>query len=247
MKVTSRIIASAALLTTLAGCGKNATQNSSMELKVYSVPAAQTADLANALNESLSALKARASVAMQGKVLVYAPGDAQTSIGAAIDDLAKSTPVSPAVQPPLRVSFWMINAQPGSGTDDAALAPMSSMLDALRVAMGPHHFNLMESVSGVSSGSMSSIATGSGHDFRFKTERTDQGVRFFIFYGNESSSMADKAELRSLDVQVIAQLGQYQVLASTMAAASDGTKTSADAPATLRLLVARVETASPEK
>jgi hypothetical protein len=246
MKILSKTVISAAVLMTLVGCRNSPAQNSPMELRVYSVPAARTADLARALNDSLSTLKAHASVAMPGKVLVYAPHDTQTSIGTAIDDLAKSTPASPAGQPPLSVSFWMIDAKPGAGEDDPALAPMRSLLDALRVAMGPHHFSLMESVSGVSSDAISLIRT-TGHDFQFRTIQNNEGIRLVVNYSNYDSSPKNQADIGSMQTEMTAQLGQYEVLARTMAETPNNAQPTEASSPTLRLLVARVDATDPKK
>lgn len=247
MKIVPRHIAVTALLVALTGCRNNTVQGSTMELKVYSVPPAQTEDLTRALNGSLITTKAHASVAMPGKILVYAPHETQASVGAAIDDLAKSTPAPPATQTPLRVSFWMIDAHPGPGPDDPALAPMSDLLDGLRVAMGAQHFNLTENVSGISSEAMSQIRTGGGQDFQFRTVQTGHDIQFALNYQDLSGQHPGHADIGSIQTQMTAKLGQYEVLARTMTTATDGTRPADSAPHPLRLLVARVDAANPAK
>lgn len=236
MKRSLRLAASSTLLLALAACqgsgGSNA-QDIPMELKAYSVPNEQTADLVKALNQSLSEQKARASTAMPGKILVYAPRDTQGSIGTVIDELSKSAPARPT-EAPLQLHFWMIEAQPGLGNDDPALVPLSDTLKALRVSLGPQHFSLVESVSGQSSGS-GTLMIGNAHVYQFKGHVGDGGIHLDLGYQDQTSHGLG---IQSLQVELTVQPGQYVVLAQAQPAGMGPVV----APQASRFLIARVDT-----
>ena len=239
MKRSLRLVAGPTLLLALAACHSstgNSTQDTPMELKAYSVPNQQTADLVKALNQSLSEQKAHASTAMPGKILVYAPRDTQESIGTVIDELSKSAPAKP-VETPLQVHFWMIEAEPGAGNDDPALLPLSDTLKALRASLGPQHFNLVESVSGQSSGS-GALIIGNGHVYEFNGHVNDSGIHLDLNYQDQVSHGLG---IQSLRVELTVQTGQYAVLGQAQAAGNGA----GAAPQAARFLIARVDALKP--
>lgn len=221
-----------------------------MEMKVYDVPAAQTGRLAAALG---GALGQRASVTdpAPGKLLVYAPRDAQASIAAALERLAK-TPPTEASPTEVNLRFWVVDAQAGAGPDDPALEPLAATLDTLRKTMGPLRFRLdQEAASLAASNQSGRIATSTGtgpRSFGFAVGAAEaNGVPLSLDYEDDGRS-----GLRQLKTEVGARFGEYLVLAQgpgVCAAPFDATKsasadTCADKPA-LRLLIVRVDRIEP--
>lgn len=245
-----RFVAIFALVCTLAACqapsnGNAGSASAPMELKIYTVPAAQTGQLAGALGSALGK-KANVTTPAPGKLLVYAPRDAQASIGAALGSLGKATPASAgATQVNLR--FWIVDAQTGAGANDAALKPLSATLATLRQTLGPMHFQLEQAAAGVgSSGHSGSIATatpaGYQRTFDFRIgPATAQGVELTLDYQD-----AGPAGLRRFNTQVGAHFGDYLVLAQAPGACpvvlTSGKPTTScpDVPA-LQLLIVRVD------
>ncbi len=240
MKHLPRYAAGTALLLALTACQSDSgAPDASMELKIYAVPGKHTTQIVNALNNSLASEKAHAAVALQGKVLVYAPRQAQASIGKAIEEMAESTP-DKTVDPLYRANFWTIDAQPGAGSDDPALAPLADTLKALHAAMGPQHFSLVEAVSEQSSG-FGSIMTASGHTYQYDYQSRDnakeQGIYLTLNYESHSSQASG---IGALHAGLTVKPGQYVVLAQAPNAAwATGT------PGATRLLVARMDAVDP--
>lgn len=222
----------------------------SMEMKVYAVPASQTGRLAMAL---AGALGSRASVTdpAPGKLLVYAPRDAQASIADALESLSKA-PASDATPTQVNLRFWVVDAQTGAGTDDPALKPLSATLDTLRQTMGPLHFRLAQEAASLAASNQSgtiatSTATGP-RSFGFAVGAAEaQGVPLSLNYEDPGRS-----GLRQLKTEVSARFGEYLVLGQgpgvcaapfvdTGPAPAD---TCAEKPA-LRLLIIRVDRIEP--
>jgi len=222
----------------------------SMEMKVYTVPAAQTGRLAAALG---GALGGRASVSdpAPGKLLVYAPRDAQASIATALDRLAKA-PGSEAIHTQVNLRFWVVDAQPGAAADDPALKPLSATLDTLRRTMGPMHFRLDQEAASLAASNQSgmiSTRTATGpRSFGFAVGAADaHGVSLSLNYEDPGRS-----GLRQLKTEVGARFGEYLVLGRGPGACSvpfgdtgpASADTCAEKPA-LRLLIVRVDRIEP--
>jgi len=221
-----------------------------MEMKVYEVPAAQTGRMAAAL---AGALGQRASVTdpAPGKLLVYAPRDAQASIAIALESLAKAAPVD-ATPAQVNLHFWVVDAQAGAGPDDPELKPLSATLDTLRRTMGPLHFRLDQGAASLAASNQSGkIATGTATGprvFGFAIGAAGaNGVPLSLDYQDEGRS-----GLRRLATEVGARFGEYLVLAQgpgVCSAPPDATRpgpahSCADKPA-LRLLIVRVDRIDP--
>jgi hypothetical protein len=251
MKHAFRLVAGTTLLAlgaALGGChapdpsGKAAEP---MELKMYSVPAAQSENLRNALTLAM-ANKASVSQSGPGLLLVYAPRDAQASIGTAIKALGEATPKQ---APPVQVSvhFWVVDGEPGAGEDDPALKDLAGSLASLRQTMGPLHFHLDQAATsvGISNASVD-LTTADGpyqRAFDFRVGAVDGNTaRLQLGYQD-----AGNRGLGKLHTEIDATFGQYLVLASAPGACRTGpngdvpnSTTCPDKPA-LRLLVVRAD------
>lgn len=250
MKLGCRWSAVLVAMFTLVACRGPAdaqgTRDVSMEMKVYAVPATQTGRLAAAL---AGVLGSRASVTdpAPGKLLVYAPRDAQASIAAALESLAK-TPATEAAPTQVNLRFWVVDAQAGAGPDDPALKPLATTLDALRQTMGPLHFRLDQVAASLAasneSGAIGTSTEAGPRSFGFAVGAVEaHGVTLSLDYQD-----AGRSGLRQLKTEVGARFGEYLVLAqgpgvcatpfeATGPAAAD---TCGDKPA-LRLLIVRVD------
>lgn len=253
MKRTLQLIASSALLLALTACrapdhGHTAQAAAPMELKIYAVPPEQTGKLGEALGNALGKM-ANVTMPAPGKLLVYAPRDAQVSIDAAIASLGQSaSPEQASAQVNLR--FWVVDAETGPGTDDPTLKPLSATLDSVRQSMGPLHFQLDQAVAAMASvGHNSTIrtATDGGYprafDFNVNTVNGNTINLFLLYDDNGQSGLAQ------FKTQIDTQSGQYQVLAQApgaCAAALPG-KTAPPCPVkpALRLLIVRADRLNP--
>jgi hypothetical protein len=207
-----------------------ARSNARMELKIYEVPPQRTNDLRNALNATISSKSIRVTTAAPGKLMVYAPRGTQESIDTVIAELVKAAPddVVPAT---LQVHFWIVDAVPGAGNDDPALAPLAGTLETLRKSHGPLHFTLKESISAAATLDRETLVdTGKERFFQF-TARAGQAGAI-----NLSAKYVDNRSLgiRSINTTVAMKPAQYVVLVQ----APDGAVPS---PGTMRLLVVRVD------
>lgn len=246
MKRLFQLVAGAALLAigaTLTACHAPASSGApdaeAMELKLYDVPAAQSDALRSALAKAM-ANKASVSQAAPGQLLVYAPGDAQASIGAAIKALGKATPApAPSVQ--LRVNFWVVDGVPGSGTDDPSLKDLAGSLATLRQTMGPLHFHLEQAATLIgTSDDENTLATGNGAQtsiFRTRISAIHGDTAHLKLNYDDGNGSG----LRALDTRIDASMGQYLVLAQAPGACAATAPASCPDKPTLRVLVIRVD------
>lgn len=249
MKHTIQWIAGATLLLALSACGSpsdhQATQGSApMELKIYTVPPSQTGTLSVSLASAFQKM-ATITVPAPGKLLVYAPRDAQSSIGDAITSLGKSVASEPAAAQ-VDLHIWIVDAVAGPGSDDAALKPLDTALESVRKSMGPLHFQLDQAVSAITSvGPDGSIKTatdgGYPRSFGFQVTATHGNtIQLALSYDDNGQS-----GLSQLDTHIGINSGQYVVLAQApgaCAAALPG-KTAPPCPQkpALRLLIVRAD------
>lgn len=220
MKHVARL-ATLALLPILAAChpSDGGHASSSMTLKMYEVPPAQTSELINSLDKVLSK-DAYVSGAGPGKLLVYAPADAQASIESAIAALRDSTPAH-ATPVQVELHAWIINAEPGNGPDDPALKELDPSLAALRQTMGPNSFHLEQAVSAAGSenhhSNLSLYNQGSFRQFGFAVGTIqNDALSLDVTYNvtGDTTGPADTGPvLTGLQAHLDARLGQYTLLA----------------------------------
>ncbi|OOG51274.1 hypothetical protein B0E50_00710 [Rhodanobacter sp. C01] len=217
MKHALRLIFGSALLLALAACraptdDHTKQANAPMELRIYAVPPEQTPNLADALGNALGKM-ANVTMPAPGKLLVYAPHDAQASISTAIASLGEA---SPADQKSAQVNlqFWIVDGATGPGSDDAALQPLSTTLDTVRKAMGPLHFRLDQTLAAMASagqdGSIrASTDAGYARNIDFTVHAVnDNNINLWVRYGDDSGY-----GLTMLKTQIDAESGHYVVLA----------------------------------
>lgn len=253
MKHTLRLIVAAVLLLALSAChaptGNHADQASApMELKIYAVPPEKTMPLVASLGNALGNAANITSPA-PGKLLVYAPRDAQTSIGEAIASLGKSAEGEPA-SAQIELHFWVVDAQTGSGTDDAALKPLMTALDSVRKNIGPLHFQLDQAAAAMTSvGPLGTIQTAAdgvySRGFRFKVIAIhDKTIQLSLGYNDRG-----QGGLAELDTQLGITSGQYVVLAQAPGACAPALPGKAAPPCpqkpALRLLIVRADILTP--
>lgn len=254
MKHMIRLMAAAALLLSVAACHEpaagQADQGSApMELKIYAVPPEQSMMLANSLGNALGK-KAGITIPVPGKLLVYAPHDAQSSIGEAIASLGKSAVAEPAATQ-VDLHFWIVDAQAGPGADDATLTPLTASLESVRKSMGPLHFQLDQAAAAISSvghAGFITTATDGGYErnFRFDVKAVHGDViRLSMGYGDRGQS-----GLAQLDTEIDISSGQYVVLAQAPGACAAALPGKAAPPCpqkpALRLLVVRADILPPQ-
>ena len=247
----------------LAGCqgrghevdeATNAKKVPNLTLQAYSVPADRSQSIENSIDSALGGIDvklfggARASItsAGPGKLLVYAPRDAQASIGNVIETLAKT--IAPQTAPlQVGVHFWVIDGQPGAGADDPALKNLAGSLASLQQSLGPLHFHLDQAATLVGvSNQTGSMTTADGSyrrvfDFLVGTVNGDT-ARLQLGYQDTGNRGLGK-----LHTEIDATFGQYLVLAMAPGACPTESSGGIPAPTTcrdkpaLRLLVVRVD------
>jgi hypothetical protein len=256
MKQGFRFAAVSTVLLVLGACqapadGTADSATSPMELKIYAVPAAQTAQLAGALGNALGK-KANVTMPVPGKLLVYAPQQAQGSIGEALASLGQdASAADDTAQVNLR--FWVVDGHPGAGADDVALKPLSAAFDSLRRTLGPMHFQLEQAAASVATtghGGVIVTTTPAGYprtfDFRVGPAAAG-GVELTLDYQD-----AGPAGLRRFNTEVGARFGDYLVLAQAPGGAcpvvlTSGKQTASCSPDTsaMRLLIVRLDRLNP--
>ncbi|MEO9079987.1 MAG: hypothetical protein ABI268_11845 [Rhodanobacter sp.] len=223
-------------------------------LKIYDVSPAGSRELASGLQNVLGTT-ANISLPSEGKLLVYAPRDAQPSIEKAIATLGNATTsASPAVS--LTLHVWIVDSEPGDGTDEPSLKALEPTFDKLRKTAGPMHFQLAQSAAAMASpgGETSTLMLSDGtqiQNLEFTFNRASgEGVDLSLIYNDLGTS-----GLKKLKTQIQAPFGQYIVLAqapgvcpspavTTLTNGTGRTTTCTDKP-TLRLLIVRVDRALP--
>lgn len=255
-----------ALALALAGCQAPAggvDGASTMQLKLYRVPPDQSKTIAKNLGAVLESsefqLGTKAHTEMRvtqpfpGTVMVLAPASLQASIESAIDEMSKTSGKQVANAPDgvsLRVQFWTVQANGGTGDDTAALSDLQPALKRIRDSLGPSHFVLEDTASVLvdapnhfdptqGNGKLSSAR---GHDFAFRALAMAGGkVSLDVEYSNTNHSAADRS-IPDLNTTVTVDPNTYVVLAE---AAPPLSTTAAPDPTLMNLLVIRVDRVAP--
>ncbi|WEN15997.1 hypothetical protein PY254_04810 [Rhodanobacter sp. AS-Z3] len=222
----------------------------SMELKVYSVPPAQTGQLTGALRSALGG-KASVTSPTPGKLLVYAAPDAQASIGKAIASLG---PVSstPSAATQVDLHLWVIDGESGAGADDAALKPLASALDGVRQNIAPLHFSLDQMITARTSAGddgtsvVSAVDGGYSRGVDFMVRGID-GEMLDLELSYDDHGQRGLAKFKS---EVHLRAGQYVVLAQGPGACAPALlgKSAPPCPTrpALRLLIVRADILPPQ-
>lgn len=237
-----------ALMPMLAACHSSdgGQASSTMALRIYDVPPAQTDVLSSALARVLNK-NASVTMAGPGKLLIYAPADTQASIKDAIADLRDSSP-GKAQATPVELHAWIINAEPGDAPDDPALKALGPSLAALRQTMGPSSFHLEQAISAAGSENHSSSLTlknqGSMEQFDFQVGAI-QGdvVSMDVSYNmptGVSMTMLGQA-MMGVQAHLDTRLGQYTLLAKAPGSCPTSATPSAPCEKSWRLLVVRAD------
>lgn len=248
-----RLIAGTMLLLGLAACHRPADEHAStavvpMELKIYNVPPSQTGHLVDALSKALGG-QANVTSAAPGKLLVYAPHGAQTSINTAIGSLDQTSSSAPPAQ--LDLHFWIVDGIAGAGIDDPSLKPLAAALEPVRSSTGPLHFRLNEALAARTSsgGRDGQIVSGDG-GYRRSLEFLVSGVngdKLDLWLGYDAIGQDGLANFKG---QMSLQSGHYVVLAQgpgacTPTAPGKAVPPCSEKPA-LRLLIVRADILSPQ-
>ncbi|WP_426690281.1 hypothetical protein [Rhodanobacter ginsengiterrae] len=253
MKQILRLIASTLLLAVAAchapGDASSKQATGLMELKVHRVPSAQTGQLAGALRDVLGS-KASVTSPAPGKLLVYAPPDAQASIGKAIASLGPS-PATPTPVTQVNLQFWVVDGAYGAGDDDTALKPLASALDGVRRSMGPLHFSLDQVVSGRASTSDDTsmvAATDGGYSRGFDfAVKSINGEMLDVWLAYDDHGQRGLAKFKA---EVSLRSGQYVVLAQGPGACAPALPGKNAPPCharpALRLLIVRADILPPQ-
>lgn len=226
-----------------------------MQLKLYHVPAQQSAAIERTLHSALAGNNLgnivkdrdnsmRVTEPFPGAVLVLAPAQMQDSIASAIKELAKASPKT-AANVPIRVHFWVVQAKAGDGADAPALRPLEPTLKQLRASLGPSHFVLNEAVSAIANATdhfnpdaSGQVSTSQHHDFQFSCLSTANGdIKLRVDYRDQS-----RRTMPSLHTVTTIRPGEYVVLAQ--APSTDDTASGSD-KTLMNLLVVRVDRLNP--
>ncbi|MEO8859662.1 MAG: hypothetical protein ABI343_21960 [Burkholderiaceae bacterium] len=254
MKQILQLIAGTALLALTAchapGNAQSKQAAASMELKVYTVPPAQTGQLTGALRSALGS-KASVTSPTPGKLLVYAEPDAQASIGKAIAALGPSS-ATPSSAAQVDLHFWVVDGQSGAGADDVALKPLASALDGVRKNMGPLHFSLDQMITARTSAGADGASVVSAVDGGYS-----RGVDFLL--NGINGEMLDlqlayddhgQRGLAKFKSEVNLRSGQYVVLAQGPGACAPALPGKSAPPCltrpALRLLIVRADILPPQ-
>ncbi|HEX7813695.1 hypothetical protein, partial [Dyella sp.] len=209
-----------------------------MELRIYEVPQAQTESLRQALTSALApGGQAAVTSPTPGKLLVYAPETSQDSIASALSGLASSSKDSHAPAS-LNLRFWIVDAVPGDGADDASLTVLTDVLKSWRGSMGAAHFKLVEATSGaVREGGQGEIVTG--YQYGYETSVSNSGDISLQLQVRNNQNGGRVQGLGLFQGQLNVTPGHFVVLAQTPGPGGDATA-SGDTPVA-RLLVMRVD------
>ncbi|MGH8126301.1 MAG: hypothetical protein ACREPK_10710 [Rhodanobacteraceae bacterium] len=253
MKLALRLLGGALLALVLAGCHAppdNTGQVSTLQLKLYKVPALESSTIRQALLQVLAGSAAAGHVSMRvtepfpGTLMVLAPKSLQSSVGSAIAALDKAA-AKVAEPGRLQVHFWVIAALPGKGEDSPALQPLAQTLDVLRTSLGPSHFALETTVGEVATfGEHGYVRTGDARLFAF-TARPGRngGIDLEMDYSDKQHRGIGR-----MQTTVATSPGQYVVLAQAPGSNSSGQSSGkTSSPPALLLLVARVDRIEPGK
>jgi hypothetical protein len=249
MKHAARL-AAFALLPILTACHSpdDGHASSAMALKMYEVPPAQTSDLASALGRALGK-DVNVSRAAPGKLLVYAPADAQSSIESAIASLRDAAPAK-TVPTQVELHLWIINAEAGDAPDDPALRELAPSLASLRQTMGPASFHLEQTISAASATSRQGMLTLEDHGatqtfgFTFGPVHDDNTLSMEMDYHDHDNAANAGPKLTQLNAELNTRLGQYTVLAKAPGSCPASSATGAPpCEKSWRLLVVRVDSA----
>lgn len=267
MTFVLRMMGCIVLAFALAAChapNAGADKVSTMQLKLYRVPADQSKaiakDLGAVLESSEFQLGTKAHTEMRvtqpfpGTVMVLAPAALQSSIASAIDEMAKSAGKQQAggapENVPLRVQFWVVQAKAGAGDDEAALQPLQDTLKQMRGSLGPSHFVLEDTASAlVDAPDHSGIAGGNGnivtaraHQFGFHAAAVSDGkVGLEVNYMDAAKDVADRS-IPVLHTTITIDPGNYVVLAEAPPATGNAGKPDTTL---MNLLVVRVDRIKP--
>lgn len=123
--------------------------NEPPSLRVYAVPGDRAREIRDALDVVLSATHEKGAplgraMLSGGQLVVLAPRETQDTIADAVKQLVGKAPVAANAVTSMRLSLWMVDALPGAGADDPALAPIGAALQASRASLGEVRFALRD-------------------------------------------------------------------------------------------------------
>jgi hypothetical protein len=242
----TRALPLVAALLALAACGRDEAvviphdTTQLQQVRAYEVPVHRAVELQNALNNLFSSgakdtpARARAWRVGESRLLVLAPAATHPSIADALEDVLKDGGEAPPPRPPapVRLTFWIVDADPSATADDPRLAPLAEVLDAARAQLGAAHFTLADtvSISTLSDGAQARAETGRGTEASARLEPDRGGLVADI-------GLAARGGGR-LNTRVPMRHGEYVVLAQL------ATEERPDRPARTRLVVLRSDAAA---
>jgi hypothetical protein len=244
----------------LAGCnGSSAPQgvDDKMVLRVYQVPPGDTDALRSTLGAALKSTNADGKNIASGTVtspnpgqlIVLAPASLQDSIGETLKSIkpiaSAKIEVTPA--PQLQLNYWSVDALPGAGANDPALAVLAPALAEVGKQFGEVHFALGTHVSGVSSPgqtvdrSYRSAANGVGtSSLRYILKSEAEGLMLQITFGDQVPAGNAGYVSTGTTTTTAIRPGQILVLAQNPVASTPDKDGGAPTQAT-RLYIVRVD------
>lgn len=264
MKPVLRVVVGVLLGLALAGCHAPADQGKeapAFQLKLYEVPVAQSRSIAGHLqsvlenSDYLAGLKSHTEMTVSqpfpGAVLVLAPEALQPSIGSAIKAMAQASANGAHRAPqsvPLRVQFWVVQAEAGAGNDTPSLRPLAATLKQIGGSLGPSHFVLEDTASALvdapdhpdASAGFGNMTTSRGHTFQFDATAiadADAGIALDVSFTTAGGG-AGASTIPKLKTTITLRSGEYVVLAEAPPAADSSTNRS---ETLMSMIVVRVD------
>jgi hypothetical protein len=260
-------------LALLAGCngassGSAEGGSAKLEMRVYPVPPDNTEKIAGTLNNLLrmggDAAKGGASSPGPGQVVVLAPESLQNSIGETLKALQSTADAKAGAgtAKQLQTSYWNIEAVPGAGADDPALAPIGAKLAEIRTRLGETHLRLVGHVSSVSSPGQTVSTSYMAADptvnlpyigqLQYSLANKPEGVLLDISLSDKvphTPANGGAAEYigTSFKTAIVMRLGETLVLSDNPAIAGSTKGDSAASARSTRFNVVRVEEITPPK
>ncbi len=182
-------------------------------LRVYAVPGDRAHEIRDALDVLLSATHEKGAslgraMLSGGQLVVLAPRETQDTIAEAVKQLVGTAPVTTNAITAMRLSLWMVDALPGTGADDPALAPIDAALQATRASLGDVRFALRDAtaLTALPNGDMAEIESPRQSHVNAQLRAGETGTSVDIGVRGPDASLRTTTLLQTGQVVVLAQM-----------------------------------------
>jgi hypothetical protein len=198
----------------------------SADIAVYDLDAKNAKEVADALshvveNKCFSVLQngnsvnlCRVELLPTGQLLVEAPPDSQSQIGAVLKAIAAKS-ASPT--PRVTLQYWVIHGEPGKpDAASAALKPLDAVLQQLERAHGELGFSVQDTATITAQSGTSAMAAGGALQIGERVRATGDSVDL-----SAQLSFTQQPMSQSLNVDVTIKRGEFLVLGERTAGEPD--------------------------